>query len=250
MNKYRTPPWGRGALCVTAIVAAIGLGSISARADFKAGAEMPAFSMKTADGKVVEVQRAESALTVQIGDERMQPKALVIHLLQPDCLQCRAQLQALKPLAERFRERGVVTLGIAHRGTPEEARKLAKELNLTFPIVMGVDSAIAKQFAAGDTLGIADAQSVVRYAQVGYGEGDANLWEQTLEELLAGKSVTKTGVDRERLAVGDRLPAIHLASLRTGKPMALAGEGDRLVFRDEDGKESHPKAAIGMFSRY
>jgi hypothetical protein len=32
--------------------------------------------------------------------------------------------------------------------------------------------------------------------------------------------------------------------------MTLAGEGDRLVFRDDDGKESHPKAAIGMFSRY
>jgi hypothetical protein len=206
--------------------------------------------MKTADGRVVEVQRANSVLTVQIGDERVQPKALVIHLLQPDCLQCRAQLQALKPLAERFRERGVVTLGIAHRGTPEAARELGKQLSLPFPIAMGVDSAIAKQFAAGDTLGIADAQGVVGFAQVGYGERDAKLWEQALGELLAGRPVTKTGVDRERLAVGDRLPAIHVASLRTGKPMTLAGEGDRLVFRDDDGKESHPKAAIGMFSRY
>ncbi|MEW6250984.1 MAG: redoxin domain-containing protein [Planctomycetota bacterium] len=250
MNKYRTPPWGRGALCVTVFMAAMGLGSISARADFKVGVEIPAFSMKTADDTVVEVQRANSALTVQIGDERVQPKALIIHLLQPDCLQCRAQLQALKPLAERFRERGVITLGIAHRGTPEAARELAKDLNLPFPVLMGVDSEIARQFAAGDTLGIMDAQGVVRFAQVGYGEGDAKFWERAVEELLAGKDVTKTGVERERLAVGDRLPAIHLASLRTGKPIALVGEGNQLVFRGDDGKGNRPKAAVGMFSRY
>lgn len=220
------------------------------RAEFKVGAEVPAFSLKAADGKTVEVQRTDDALHVEFGEQRVRPTALVIHLLQPDCLQCRAQLQALKPIAERFRDRGVVTLGIAHRGKPDAAHELAKDLNLPFPVLVGVDSEIAKQYAAGDTLGILDAQGVVRFAQVGYSEGDAKIWEQALEELLAGKSVTKTGVDRERLAVGDHLPAIHLASLRTGKPMTLAGEDGRLVFRDEERKEAHPKAAVGMFSRY
>jgi len=240
----------RDALRALVLVAALGVATPLARAEFTVGAEVPTFSLKTADGKTVELRRDDGALTVRLGDERIEPKAIIIHLLQPDCLQCRAQLEALKPIAQRYRPRGVVTLGIAHRGTPEAARKLAQQLELQFPLALGVGSDIARQFAAGDTLGITDANGIVRFAQVGYGQGDGKLWKQALDELLAGKEVSKPGVNRERRAVGDRLPAIHLPSLRTGKPMSLAGEGEHLVFRDEAGKESRPKAAIGFFSRY
>jgi peroxiredoxin len=214
------------------------------------GAEVPAIALKSADGKSVDLQRTDGAVSVQLGDERVSPKALIIHLLQPDCLQCRRQLEALKPIAKQYRDRGVITLGIAHRGTGEAVRKLVDELGLPFPVALGVASDIARQFAAGDTLGIADAKGIIRFAQVGYGEGDAKLWENALDELIAGKSVTKTGVDRERLKVGDLFPAVTLPALHDGKPMALAGEGARLVFRDAAGKETRPKAAVGFFSRY
>lgn len=249
-TPVRTGRSARDPLPALVLVAAVGVATGAARADFTVGAEVPAFSLKAADGKAVELRRDKGTLTVQLGDERIHPKALVIHLLQPDCLQCRAQLQALKPIAARYRERGVVALGIAHRGTPEAAGELADDLGLPFAVAMGVDSQIARQFAAGDTLGIADAGGVVRFAQVGYGEGDAKLWQQALDELVAGKPVTRTGVDRERLAVGDRFAAVHLPSLRTGKMMALAGKGGQLVFRGDEGTETRPKAAVGFFSRY
>lgn len=246
----RTDRRAHNALRAMVLLAVAGALSAPAQGEFTVGAEVPPISLKTTDGKPVEIRRADGVLTVQVGEERVQPKALVIHLLQPDCPQCRAQLQGLKPLAARFRERGVLTLGIAHRGTPETATALAKELNPGFPIALGVDSEIAKQFAAGDTLGIADAKGVVRFAQVGFGEGDQKLWDQALDDLVAGKAVTKAGVDRERLAVGDSMPAIKLPSLRNDKPMSLVGEAGRLVFRDDSGKESRPKAVIFFFSRY
>jgi len=246
----RAGRFARDRLHTLVLLTAVGAAAQSARADFTVGAEVPDFSLTSADGTAVTLQRDNAALMVHVGRERLTPKALVIHLLQPDCLQCRAQLEVLKPIAARYRERGVITLGIAHRGTPETAKELAESLGLPFPMAMGVGSEIAKQFAAGDTLGIADARGVIRFAQVGYGFGDAKLWEQALDEILSGKEVTKAGVDRDRLAVGDRLPAIHLPSLGTGKTMTLAGEGGRLVFRGEDGAESRPKAAIGFFSRY
>jgi peroxiredoxin len=232
-----------------ALIVGVWMGA-PARAEFSVGDEIPGFSLKTTDGKAVEVRRADEKLTVQLGDERIQPKAVVIHLLQPDCPQCRAQLQALKPLAARLRERGVLTLGIAHRGTAESAGALVKDVSPGFPIAVGVDSDVARKFAAGDTLGIADAGGVVRFAQVGFGEGDQKLWEQALEELVAGKDVTKLGVERERLAAGDSMPAIRLHSLRNDKPMSLSSENGRLVFRDDAGKESKPKGVIFFFSRY
>jgi hypothetical protein len=54
----------------------------------------------------------------------------------------------------------------------------------------------------------------------------------------------------ERLRVGDLLPAVELDSLETGKRVALTVEGGRLTYRDEVGKVTHPRAAIGMFVRY
>lgn len=250
MTMYRCAEHrARDALRWLTIVVA-GAMAVPAQAEFTVGAEVPTVSLKTTDGKSVEIRRAEGTVTVQVGDEQIHPKAVVIHLLQPDCPQCRAQLQALKPLAARFLERDVVTLGIAHRGTPEDARALAKELNPGFPIALGVDSDIARQFAAGDTLGIADATGIVRFAQAGFGEGDQTLWEQALDELVAGKPVAKAGTDRERLAVGDSMPAIRLPSLRNDKPMSLGIEAGKLVFRDDAGKESRPKAVIFFFSRY
>lgn len=224
--------------------------AVPARAEFKVGAELPVISLKTTDGQSIEIRRADGTLTVQLGEQRSQPKAIVIHLLQPDCPQCRAQIRELKPLAARFRERDVFTLGIAHRDTSEAAAEFVKELNPGFPVALGVDSDIAKKFAAGDTLGIADSKCIIRFAQVGFGEGDQMLWQQALDELVAGKAVSKDGVDRERLAVGDSVPTIMLPSLRNEKPMSLASEDGKLIFRDETGKETRPKAVLFFFSRY
>jgi len=90
----------------------------------------------------------------------------------------------------------------------------------------------------------------VRFVQVGYGAGDEKVWGQDVERLLAGKPVTQETIARKRLRVGDSLPRIELPSVATGKPIALTGEGGRLTFRDAAGKSSHPRAAVGFFSRY
>jgi len=220
------------------------------RAEFEVGKPIPEFALTTVDGERIKSGIADGTLAFQLGEERQQPPALVIHLLQPDCLQCRAQLEALKSLAEEYVPRGVQFLGIAHRGTPAEALDLVQALQLPFPVAEGLDSPIAQQFAAGDTLGIVDAGGIVRFAQVGFGEGDQRYWRAALDELLAGKPVSQSGVERERLKIGDRMPVIRLNSLRTGKSMVLVGENGRLVFRDDHGSERRPQAVLFFFSRY
>ena len=221
----------------------------AARAEFTVGSALPDFSLPATDGITVELKRAEGALVLKTSAGETKPAAVVIHLLQPDCLQCRAQLTALQTIDERMRSKGVAFLGIAHRGGPNDLAQMGKDLGISFPLLQGVDSEIARQFAAGDTMGIADATGIIRYAQVGFGKGDEALWSAAIEELLAGKAVTKTTVDRERLAVGDRFPAIELPSIE-GKALALVGTRGRLTFRDDQGRETQPKAAVGFFSRY
>jgi hypothetical protein len=141
-------------------------------------------------------------------------------------------------------------LGVSHRGDDKVLAALGSELGITFPLLVGAGSPLAKAFAAGDTFALIDAKGVVRFAQVGYGAGDEDTWAENVEAMLADQPPAKEGVDREPLRVGDRFPAVALPSLRSGKAMALIGKGDALVFRGEDGKEARPKAAVGFFSRY
>jgi len=222
----------------------------AARAEFTVGSRIPIVSLPAVDGSRIELVDAGGMLALRGTATESKPKVLVIHLLQPDCLQCSAQLKDLQTLNNRYAAEGVVVLGIAHRGDVSELQSLGKDIGITFPLLFGVGSEIATQFAAGDTLGIVDQTGVVRFAQVGFGKGDESLWAKAIDELLAGKAVSKSGVDRERLAVGDRFPAVELPSLMSGKPMALVGRDGRLAFRDENGKETQPKGAVGFFSRY
>ncbi len=237
----------RRSLIVMALTAL--LASATARAEFKPGDIVPAFSLEAADGLPLSVTRREGNVFLIHGTKRLRPKLLVIHLLQPDCLQCRAQMRALEGLYQEFGRSGVVVVGIAHRGDIQRVRALAREIGVTFPLAAGTGSQLAKQFAAGDTLGIADSGGVMRFAQVGYGQGDEKVWRENITLLLAGKPVREQTLARTRLRVGDQLPAIRLDSLISGKPMALTGEGGLLTFRDEAGTVIHPKAAVGFFSR-
>jgi len=221
------------------------------RAEFKVGEELPEFSLRTADdSSTFSLQRKRDRVLVARGDKQLEPRLVVLDLFQPDCLQCQVQLKVLEELHKDFGNQGVLVVGVAHRGDAEAVRASSKQLKVTFPLVVGKGSKLAKQFAAGDSFAIADQQGVIRFAQVGYGEGDEKVWRENIELLLAGQPVKETTIARERLQGGDRLPVIELSSVMSGKPTALTGEGDRLTFRDETGKVSHPKAAVGFFSRY
>jgi peroxiredoxin len=233
------------------IVATSMLGANSAaQAEFKVGAELPDFSLKTSDGAAFSLQRKEGQMLITQGTKQLEPKVLVLHLFQPDCLQCQAQMQELEKVYGDLAKDGLVVVGVAHKGNAEAAVAILRQLKLTFPVVLGTGSDLAKQFAAGDSLAIADRAGVVRFAQVGYGAGDEKVWRENIKRLLAGKPVTQETIARKRLQVGDRLPVIELPSVTTGKTISLSGEGGRLTFRDEEGKVSHPKAAVGFFSRY
>ncbi len=222
----------------------------TARAEFKPGDVVPAFSLHSPDGVPFSMARRQGKVVLTEGTRTLIPKVLLIHLFQPDCLQCQTQMRALQTLYEDFHKDGVFVLGIGYRGNAQQAQAVTRQLKVSFPILEGKGSALAEQFAAGDTLGILDSGGIVRFAQVGYGQGDEKVWQSAIREILAGRPVVQQTISRNRLNVGDRLPAIRLNSLMTGGPMALTGEGGRLTFQDETGRLTHPKAAVGMFSRF
>lgn len=233
------------AACVLAL-----RGGTSARAEFKPDDALPEVTIKDAGGVVFSLKREQGQAVVTVNKDTSKPKAIVLHLFQPDCLQCQDQMKALETVYQKTKGKGVVVVGIAHRGDDKAVRAYADRLKLTFPLVVGTGSDFVKSFASGDAFCIADHRGIVGFAQVGYGAGDEKLWLDGVEALLAGKPIAKKTVEREGLKVGDRLPAIELDSLLTGKRLMLKGDGGQLTFQDEKDKTSRPKAVVVFFSRY
>ena len=235
-------------LALTVVLAL--LAGQTVEAQIQVGRPLPELSLQTADGQPLSVRLHQDRLEVTHGGERHHPTALVVHFYQPDCPQCQAQMQALQKTHDLLREKGVMTVGVAHRGDRQAVRAGAERLKITFPLALGTEAEALRPLAAGDTMAIADAKGVIRFAQVGYGSGDEAVWRENLDLLAAGKPVKTETVERGRLKPGEPIFAIKFDSVQSGRPISLSGEGGRLTFRDEKGRTTHPKAAVGFFSRY
>lgn len=234
----------RISICFVATLAAL---AAVAAGEVPVGKPLPALRARGPGDAEASLERRDGSLAFATGGATRQPRATVLHFFQPDCLACEAQLRALQELHVKEEPRAVLVVALGYRGSATAAFELAKKLGLGFPVLHAPDAA---EPGAGDALAIVDGSGTVRYAQVGYGEGDEELWREAVERLLSGRPVERTTTSRERLKAGDRFPAIELSSVRTGKPMALVGEDSRLVFRDDQGKRESPRAALFFFSRY
>jgi peroxiredoxin len=224
--------------------------SAGAFGQIEVGEALPALRLTTADGSTLRIAVEGGQIFVHRGTTTDHPKALMVHFLQPDCLQCQAQAKAMQSIYPGVAAKGGLIIGAAHRGDAEAVRAFQQKLGLTFPVGLIADRAGLEKKVAGDACAIADRTGVVRFAQAGFGEADQKLWSEVFDALIAGQAAPHAGVARERFEVGDLFPAVRLSSLRTGKPMEYVGIDGKLRFTDDDGKTTNPKAAIFFFSRY
>jgi peroxiredoxin len=159
-------------------------------------------------------------------------------------------MKALEATYQKYMQKGVSVIGIAHRGDREAAKSVGERLKVSYPLLLGTASSIGRDFAAGDSLYISDEAGAIRFSQPGYASGDEALWQENIDLLLASKPVVKTTTERKNLNVGDRFPAVALYSLMTGDKLSLTGTDGHLTFTDAKGTSVQPKAAIGLLARY
>jgi peroxiredoxin len=222
----------------------------SALGQIEAGQALPSLSLALTDGTTLQVAVEGGKVAVLRGGKPEAPRAVMVHFLQPDCLQCQAQLKPMQAVHAAVAQKGGLVVGAAHRGDLEAVRAMQAKLGVTFPMGVLQSKAGLEKAVGGDACVIADQTGVVRFAQAGFGEGDEKLWSEVFEALLAGRPSPHATVARGRLKVGEPFPAVRLPSLRTGRPMEYASVDGRIRFTDEDGKQTSPKGAIFFFSRY
>jgi peroxiredoxin len=124
----------------------------------KAAIDLPApnFAASTPGGQEIEL----SAL-------RGSPVAL--NFWATWCVPCRAEMPELQSAATRYRDQGLVVLGVNGGETANQVKAYVDELKLTFPIVLDPDGMIANSYgvyAMPTTIWI-DAESIIRAKHLG-----------------------------------------------------------------------------------
>lgn len=140
-----------------------------------AGKAAPDFSLEVLDG-----EGASLSLT------RFRGQAVVLNFWASWCAGCRREHPNLMAAFERYRDRGVVFLGVVFQDTPAGARAYMKEFGGGYPGLLDPGSRTAVTYGVygvPETFFI-DPSGVVRYRRVG--ESSYELLTSRIEQLLRG----------------------------------------------------------------
>lgn len=108
-----------------------------------------------------------SGQRTKLGDLRGRPVA--VNFWASWCPACRQELPALQAAYQRFRERGVILLGVDVKETVETVASFAPQFGLTFPLLLDLDGVVSERYQVRGipTTVFLDAEGVVRARHVG-----------------------------------------------------------------------------------
>lgn len=100
---------------------------------YAAGTTPPGFNGRTLDSRPLSVME-------------LRGKVVLVNFWASWCLECRPEMPVLERLHREFGPRGLAIVGINAREEPEAVHRYARELGLTFPLVLDPDGAINKSY--------------------------------------------------------------------------------------------------------
>ncbi len=140
------------------------------------GAVAPEIALKDRSGKLV-----------RIAD--LKGHVVVVDFWASWCAPCREELPVLDALYRKYRDRGLIVIGV---GQDKEAGNVAKFLRaspLTFPVVHDPEGKVADRYAPPKMPSsyVLDKQGLIRYVHAGFRSSDRAALERELHSLLAQK---------------------------------------------------------------
>ncbi len=138
----------------------------------------PEFSLVSLDGK-------------KLTRESLQGKVVILDFWATWCPPCRAAIPHLVELDKKYRDRGLVIIGISlDRGGQDEVLKFARENHIGYELVMGSDNDIQKCFAdvtSIPTIMLLNQKAEIVFRAVGFNADIAQTVEEKITELLGSQ---------------------------------------------------------------
>lgn len=173
-----------GAAGAQAVPASITVAGPALRLPVAAAASLPV------EGHLPELAGATAWLNSQpLTTEGLRGKVVLIDFWTFGCINCRHALPYVRTWAEKYRDRGLVVIGVhspefAYERKIDNVRRAARALGLNFPIAIDNNFAIWRAFSNEywPAHYFVDAQGRIRFHKIG--EGDYERSEEVIRQLL------------------------------------------------------------------
>lgn len=151
-----------------ALVVSFGFLSLSAYAD-----PAPDFTLQSSTGE-----------NVRLAEQR--GKVVMLNFWASWCGPCRKEMPLLDAMYQRYSSAGFVLYGVNVEEDNTDAKKLLKELGVTFPVLFDTESKASSLYNvdAMPTTVVIDKKGQVRYVNRGYKDGDENKYRDQIRELI------------------------------------------------------------------
>lgn len=113
-------------------------------------------------------------------------RVVMINFWASWCGPCRVEMPHLARLYDKYRSAGFTVLAINIDDDPHKAASLAKQLGMTFPVLLDTEKKVSRLYDLGtmpSTL-LVDRDGRVRYVHRGYRDGYETTYDQQIRELL------------------------------------------------------------------
>lgn len=155
--------------------------------------------------------------------KELQGKVVLVNFWTYSCINCIRTLPYIRAWAEKYRDRGLVVVGVhtpefAFEKKVENIRQAAARFGIDYPIAVDNDFRIWRAFRNSywPAIYLVDAQGRIRHTQ--FGEGGEALSERAVQDLLAeaaGNREAATGLVTPQAAGAQAAP--DLANIRSGE---------------------------------
>jgi cytochrome c biogenesis protein CcmG, thiol:disulfide interchange protein DsbE len=165
----------RGLLAV--LVLTLGIASVSVARAVREGSVAPEIALKDLSGKLVKVADLKG-------------KVVLVDFWASWCGPCREELPVLEGLYKKYRERGLVIVGVGLDRDSEKLTKFLRAVPLSFPVVHDPAGSVADKYAPPKMPSsyLIDKRGLIRHLHAGYKASDKAQLEKELSALLAEKN--------------------------------------------------------------
>jgi len=176
MNQAGTVPSKasmRARLLIAIGVVATTLAVALSATALEAGSRAPEIGLEDLNGRPVRMRA-------------LRGKVVIVDFWASWCAPCREELPVLDGLYRRYREQGLVVVGVSVDRTLRNARGFLRRVPVSFPVVHDARHQVAGRYSPPrmPSSYIVDRRGVVRHVHEGFRSGDAAVIERQVRALL------------------------------------------------------------------
>jgi peroxiredoxin len=158
---------------IAALLACLGLAGNASAARDMVGTPAPDFTLGSLEGPNLRLSE-------------YQGRVVMINFWATWCGPCRQEMPALQDIYQRYEPAGFTLLGVNVDAEPDDARRMAEQLGVSFPLLLDASKEVSKLYdiRAMPVTVLVDRDGRVRYVHHGYKPGYESKYLDQVRALL------------------------------------------------------------------